>query len=50
MSETESNPASKRRRKAIGLRAPKLAGDYTAIRIPIPPASAYEQETGPSPV
>lgn len=44
MSETESNPASKRRRKSIGLRAPKLAGDYTAIRIPIPPASAMNRD------
>ncbi len=43
MSETGSNPASKRRRKSIGLSKPMLAGEYTAIRIPIPPASAMNK-------
>ena len=44
MSETESNPARPRRRGAIGLSKPMLAGDYTAIRIPIPPASAMNKD------
>jgi len=44
MSETESNPARPRRRGAIGLSKPMLAGDYTSIRIPIPPASAMNKD------
>ena len=44
MNEAGSNPASKRRRRAIGLTSPLLAGDYTAIRIPLPPASAMNRD------
>lgn len=44
MNEAESSPASKRRRKAAGLSKPMLSGEYTAIRIPIPPASAMNKD------
>jgi len=44
MNEAGSNPASKRRRRGIGLTSPLLAGDYTAIRIPLPPASAMNRD------
>ena len=44
MIEAERNPARKRRRRAIGLSTPMLGGDYTAIRIPIPPASAMNKD------
>jgi hypothetical protein len=46
MNEAGSKPAIKRKRGAIGLRAPKLGADYTAIpiRIPIPPASAMNRD------
>jgi hypothetical protein len=44
MNEAESNPSSKRRRKAVGLSKPMLSGEYTAIRIPIPPASAMNRD------
>jgi hypothetical protein len=45
MNEAGNKPASKRRRKAIGLRAPKLGGDFTAIpiHILIPPATAMNK-------
>ena len=43
MNEAESSPASKRRRN-LPLSKPMLSGEYTAIRIPIPPASAMNKD------
>jgi len=44
MNEAGSNPARKRRQRAVGLSISMPTGDYTAIRIPIPPASAMNKD------
>src|SRR5271166_5448847 len=44
MNEAGTNPANKRKRRAIGLSTSLPAGEYTAIRIPVPPASAMNKE------
>lgn len=40
----DTNESGKRRRKAVEETSPQLAGEYVSIRIPFPPASAFNRD------
>ena len=40
----DTNEPGKRRQKAVEESTPQLAGDYISIRVPLPPASAFNRD------